>query len=338
MSQIDQAFIQAYTADDDYPSPTETPTLPIAAPHIQLYPAAQDARQPQVADVSGDDHATANHKSWLSQENENLKPHANIASMQRAMFEPATAQPAAAPASNRRPLSDFAVPTSDRSNVFEPAFEVDAFRWPVVTDKLLSRHGELFTPVVEQLLAASEAGRSMVGIAGAAPAVGCSTVYMCLARLLAGSGKSVALVDSNFAAANLAITLGLEFDSGWEDVLTGKIPLAECVVRSVEDRMALLPLSHRSELPASLLSSIQTSVIAGVLRYHYDVVLFDLGAAGRDPQLAVTQQIVEQCRMDASIIVANTASESTESDYEINALMAVLGTSCLGVIGNFAQV
>ncbi|NOY41840.1 MAG: P-loop NTPase [Planctomycetes bacterium] len=337
MSQIDQAFIQAY-ADEDYPSPTETPSLPIAAPHIQLYPATQDVPPPQVADVSGGGYATANRESWPSQENENPKPHTNIASMQRAMFEPTTAQPAAAPVGNRRPLSDFAAPTPARSNVFEPAFEVDAFRWPVVTDELLSTHGELFTPVVEQLLAASEAGQSMVGIAGATPGVGCSTVHMCLARLLAVSGKSVALVDSNFAAANLAITLGLEFDSGWEDVLTGKIPLAECVVRSVEDRMALLPLSRRSELPASLLSSIQTSVIAGVLRYHYDVVLFDLGAAGRDSQLAVAQQIVEQCRLDASIIVANTASESTESDYEINALMTVLGTSCLGVIGNFAQV
>jgi len=349
MSHIDQAFIQAYSTDENYPPVEETLSLPKAppayvegampAPHIQLYSTVQDA-PPVGAPHSGAEPIPAPHFrgqdfSELQAETQ-ADTHADIAKMQQAMFEPTAKLPPVAETTQRRPLSAFVEPETAPSNAFEPVFEVDAFRWPAVTDDLLLGHSDLLVPVVEQLLAASEAGRSLIGIAGASPGVGCSTVQMCLARLLVSAGKSVALVDSNFSSAHLAKDLGLEFDVGWQDVLSGKIPLAESVVRSIEDRMVLLPLSDGIESPVELLAGIQTSVVAGVLRYHYDVVLFDLGAAGREQQYQVAEQIVEQCRLDASIIVADTALESTETDQEIDTLMSVLGTSCLGVIGNFA--
>ncbi len=331
MSEIDQAFIRAYTDEDGYSAPVETLGPPTAQPttsHVQLYSSSQNT-QSFAAQAPTAEPMPAPH----FQGSASAVAQADTVAVQRAMEE----QAAVAPPSQRRPLSSFATPASAPSTVFEPVFEVDTFRWPAVTDELLDGHGELFTPVVQQLLAASEEGQSLVGIAGARPGVGCSTVHMCLARLLASAGKSVAIVDSNFAAAHLAKNLGLEFESGWEDVLTGKIPLAECVVRSNQDRMVLLPLGSSRETRVELLSSIQTSVIAGVLRYHYDLVLYDLGAAGDTSQLAFAQQIVEQCRLDASIIVADTDSDHLEADRHINALLNVLGTSCLGVIGNFTR-
>ena len=316
MSQIDQAFIQAYS-DENY-------TLPIA-----------DTVGPE---VTGAEPIPAPHFRTAGEN----RTRADVANMQQAMFTPAEEQTsevntAEAKSEQRRPLSAFAEPAPVRTNAFEPVFEVDAFRWPAVTEELLAGWGELLNPVVEQLLVGSEEGRSMVGIAGAQAGVGCSTVQLCLAKLLSATGRSVALVDSNFVAANLAKSLGLDFEAGWEDVLSGKIPLAECAVRSIEDRMVLLPLRSSGQPSVELLSSIQTSVIAGVLRYHYDLVLYDLGAAGREPQLGVAEQIVEHCRMDASIIVADSDNEGGESGQEIDGLMSVLGSTCLGVIGNFAS-
>ena len=174
----------------------------------------------------------------------------------------------------------------------------------------------------------------MIGIAGVRPGVGCSTVVMCLARLLADSGKSVALVDANFASSALAKSLGLEFETGWEDVLSGRVPLAESVVYSIDDRLALLPLSDSHDSPSELLTSIQTSVSAGVLRYHYDLVLFDLGAPGLGAQLAAVRSILEHCRIDASILVAGTSATDIQSGQQLDHVMSLFGSTCLGLIGN----
>jgi hypothetical protein len=89
-------------------------------------------------------------------------------------------------------------------------------------------------------------------------------------------------------------------------------------------------------LPSELLAGIQTSVSAGVLRYHYDVVLFDLGSPAEGPQLAAVQNILEHCRLDASILVADTSANDVESGQSIDHLMSLLGSSCLGLIGNVA--
>ncbi len=254
MNQIDQAFIQAYAPAEATGVPPGDAVLPMAAEPIP----APHFRMP--VDTTA---------------------YADTVAMQRELL---VVEGSEAPAGPRRPLSTFAAP--EQATAFQPVFEVDAFRWPESVCHLLESHESLLSPVVEQLVTASEAGRSMVGIAGLRPGVGCSTVLMCLARLLAETGKSVAMVDGNFASSALAKSLGIEFEIGWEDVLAGKVPLAESIVNSINDQIALLPLSGSPSLavsPSDLLAGIQTSVSAGVLRYHYDVVLFDLGSSSKYP-------------------------------------------------------
>jgi Mrp family chromosome partitioning ATPase len=237
------------------------------------------------------------------------------------------------PVRERRPLSTFSAPEQPATTVFHPVFEVDAFRWPRITDELLNAHHPLLIPVIEQLLEVSAAGRSLVGLAGTRSDVGCATLLMSLARLLTNAGKSVALVDANFGKATLGRSLGLDFEAGWEDVLTGELPLAECVVKSLQDNTVLLPLTHPTSSAHELLASIQTSVTAGVLRYHYDLVLFNLGAAAQPPQHEAAASIMQHCRLDAGIIVADTTATV---DDPMDTLLSLFGSACLGVVGNSA--
>lgn len=309
MSQIDQAFIQAYTNEAASGAPSSSAALPMAAEPVP----APHFRMAGQADA-----------------------YADTASLQRALLTNTVAAPTSEPVAERRPLSSFAPPGQTPTTSFEPVFEVDAFRWPKAAEQLLAKHHDLLVPVVEQLIAASEEGRSLVGIAGSRPGVGCTTVQMCLARMIAAAGKAVVMVDADFASGNLARTLGLEFDAGWEDALTGKAPLAECVVRSIDDRMAVLPLGDLTHSTGELLSSIQTSISAGVLRYHYDLTLFDLGAAGQAAQIAAAQSIFQQCRLDSSMIVADAMAGDDAETETIDQLLSVFGATCLGVIGNCA--
>ncbi len=345
MSQIDEAFIQAYAPSQppaNAPGVGEVPAIsqpPLAGlhvgPHIQLHAPTQQQPVPMQPP------APTPPVAWAPEPIPS--PHFSVASEDQTASVVAPAQTAEAvapvansltqPATQRRPLSTFSAPEQPVTTAFKPVFEVDGFRWPKITDELLSAHHHLLVPVAEQLLDVSEQGRSLIGIVGTRPNVGCSTVLMCLARLVASVGKSVALVDANFAKAALARNLGLEFETGWQDVLTGDLPLAECVVKSLEDRMALLPLARQTGSATELLASIQTSVTAGVLRYHYDVVLFNLGNAAEPPQDEAAFSIMQHCRLDASIIVADTERTGIEP---VDTLLSLFGQKCLGVIGNTA--
>lgn len=311
MSQIDQAFIQAYAPEEEAPPQAnaglQLAAEPIPAPHFRM---ASNPATP-VGTIA----------------------YADTAAMQRELLSAGGEVPSVERSSERRPLSTFAAPEQTTTS-FQPVFEVDAFRWPESVCGLLGSHESLLSPVVEQLATACEAGRSMIGIAGLRSGVGCSTVLMCLARLLAETGKSVTMVDGNFATCTLAKSLGIEFEIGWEDVLAGRVPLAESVVSSINDKISLLPLSGSQTTASDLLASIQTSVSAGVLRYHYDVVLFDLGSPGQEPQLTAVRNLLEHCRIDASILVADSSATDAESGQTIDRLMSLLGSSCLGLIGN----
>ena len=174
----------------------------------------------------------------------------------------------------------------------------------------------------------------MVAIAGCRSGVGTTSVLLCLSRLLAAAEKEIALVDSDFSRGALASQLGLQVETGWEDVLAGRVPLAEGVVHSLNDRISLLPLAGSHEPADQLLAGIQTSISAGVLRYHYDLVLFDLGSIDSAAQWTAAQRIIEQCRIDASIIVADSQHCQERPSDNIDPLMSLLGTTCLGVIGN----
>lgn len=337
MSQIDQAFIRAYEPTST--SPVSEGLLPqggVPSPHILAHPAVEQTQEASNS-LNSPEPIPAPHFQFAAAGSYQVETPIAGSPVESPSIQTAPAPVAQPISSQRQPLSSFSNPQKAQPESFDPVFEVDAFLWPDMVNELLDKHFQLLVPVAEQLIEAREAGRTMVGIAGTRSSVGCTTVQLCLARLLSQAGMKIALVDGNFQRAGLASSLGLEFDTGWEDVLRGQQPLAECVVKSLEDRMALLPLAAPVSKAGNLLSGIQTSVTAGVLRYHYDLVLFDLGAAGMGDQFEAAHQIMNNCRLDVSLIVADTEKVGAAANSSMDALMELLGPSCHGVIGNSAS-
>jgi Mrp family chromosome partitioning ATPase len=246
----------------------------------------------------------------------------------------APAQPTPREASSpRRPLSEFAMPTQTVEARFKPALEVDSFRWSATCRNLIERHYDRLRPVLQTLLDADDAGRSLIGIGAPAAGVGCTTVLACLAKLLADVGKSVAIVDGNFAAPGLAQQLGLSVEAGWEDVLSGAAPLAEGVVYSLGDRVALLPLVRGGAAAAERLDAIHASVTAGVLRYHYNMVLVDLGNVLDPAQGLNARRIARQCRLDGVVLTSGLAAASIPPQRLLQTAPE-LAALCMGVVEN----
>jgi Mrp family chromosome partitioning ATPase len=331
MSHIDQAFINAYA---DEPAVAQAPPRSASpsrfavasAPTLRVFGNQADSESrvdpPQAS-------ATAR-RPLVEPADQTLARSATFEDEQEELTLPSLV-------GERKPLSSFATPKEAPQSVFRPAFEVDEFRWPAITDELVGKAKHLLIPVVDAILNAAAEGRSLAGIAGTSHGVGASTVTMCLARLIAEAGHSIAIVDGHFAKPNLASSLGLEFETGWHSVLDRQIPLAECAVLSLSDRMTLIPLGMNALSSAERLASIQSSVIAGMLRYHHEVVLFDLGSANDSRQWAAAKDIVEHCRLDVGLIVTPTGARDMTNLHGMEQLTKMFGPLCLGVIGNHAQ-
>jgi Mrp family chromosome partitioning ATPase len=334
MSHIDQAFINAYTDEPAVaqasPRATSSPRFAVAsAPTLRVFGNTADTESRVDPPV-----ATATVRRPLVEPTHQVL--ASSATLPTSHIETEEELTLPSLVGERKPLSSFATPKEAPQNVFRPAFEVDEFRWPAITDELVGNAKHLLTPVVDALLTAAGEGRSVAGIAGTSRGIGASTVTMCLARLIAQAGHSIAIVDGHFAKPNLAAGLGLEFETGWHSVLDRQIPLAECAVLSLGDRMTLIPLGMNALASAERLTSIQSSVIAGMLRYHHEVVLFDLGSADNPRQLEVAKNIVEHCRLDVGLVVTPTGARDLANLYGMEQLATMFGPLCLGVIGNHA--
>lgn len=298
MSAIDQAFIRAYGADE--PTPEAFVSMPR---EYASTTAGRRSPAPHFRTVAAPDVAAAE-----------ASARAN------------------ASAGERRPLSAFAKSGSTVEARFKPALEVDRFQWSAACNDLVRRHGDRLQPALDALIAADDAGRSLIGIGAPAAGVGCTTVLACLARLLAEAGKSVAIVDGNFASPGLAPQLGLAVETGWEDVLAGNEPLAESVVYSIGDRIALLPLAAGGGAAAAKLDAIHASVTAGVLRYHYDMVLFDLGCVADRRQGPIARRIVTQCRLDGVVLTAGAAPAAALDPQRFMRSAPELAAMCMGVV------
>jgi Mrp family chromosome partitioning ATPase len=296
MSAIDRAFIRAYEIDEGPPS-----SIP-PAPESSARSAGQTMAPPAIAASAPP-----------------LRMH--------ALPAPGATAPL------RRPLSTFAPAAPAVEARFRPGLEVDEFRWSAVSHALVSSSQTRWQSAVNALLAADDAGCSLIGVGAAARGAGATTIAGCLARLLVAAGKSVALVDGDFATAGLARSLGLAADIGWEDVLAGRAPLADAVIHSLGDGLAVLPLVQGGVPAAEKLDGIHASITAGVLRYHYDVVLFDLGDVASNQQSPAARRLARRCRLDG-LLLATAGHAAPAWEERLAHAAPELSNMCLGVIQN----
>jgi len=335
MSAIDQAFIRAYEIDEAHPAsrprtkavaPQRTATIQRSTVVEKIAVQAVEAAvaQPQVkpvAVVHSRPMPPAAPPAFVP------SPQAVASPIERPQVEPPRTT------SQRRPLSTFAQPSQVVEGRFKPALEVDSFRWSAVSEQLIRRCSAQLQPAVATLLAADDAGRSLHGIGAQVAGTGCTTLVACLARLLVDAGKTVAIVDANFAKPGLASHLGLAAETGWEDVLSGRVSLAEAVVHSLGDRVSLLPLAIGGPAAASRLETIHASVTAGVLRYHYDIVLFDLGVVADPQQGPIARRVIQQCRLDGALVASGRGAAAAQPQQLLRSAPE-LATICLGVVEN----
>jgi Mrp family chromosome partitioning ATPase len=209
---------------------------------------------------------------------------------------------------------------------FRPAFQVEQFAWSAGATRLGRAAGIQLDRLADGLAGRLAEGRRVAALAGSRRGEGCTTLLLCAARRLAERGLKVIMVDADFDTPALGRRLGLLPQTGWEDVLTGGLPVGEAVIESHADGLAVLPLRGPLAADADALPAGQTFA---TLRKHYDLVLVDLG------QLDAVAQCVARQGIEAVVLVRNVRLTPPEEVARIGDRLAASGVWEAGVAENF---
>ena len=215
-------------------------------------------------------------------------------------------------------------------DVFRPAFQVEQFAWSSGATRLSRAAGIQLDRLADGLANGLPEGRRVVALAGSRRGEGCTTLLLCAARRLAERGMRVAMVDADFDNPALGRRLGLLPEAGWDDVLSGRLPLGEAVIESTHDHLAVLPLRapQNAESPRSP-NAPEPAAALTLLRQHYDLVLVDLGhfdaaAAAFHPRT-----------IDAVVLVQHVRTTSPQEIQETRGRLAQAGLAEIGIAENF---
>jgi Mrp family chromosome partitioning ATPase len=213
--------------------------------------------------------------------------------------------------------------------------QVDRLVWPAWWSQLQSSALAALDQFADSIEAIVTSGNKRIGLASCVQGEGITTILLAAGRHLADRGLRVVLVDANFSNPQVARTVGLLPQIGWEETLGGRLPLAEVVIDALEEHLTLLPLNASWSDSESSPDSTRIAESLGILTDHFDVVLMDLGplysdaTAKKEPDLAVAR-----CA-EAVILVQNVRSTAPNRFADLQTRLGSAGIVCAGVVQNF---
>lgn len=251
-------------------------------------------------------------------------------------------EPVVSPMETVREQTPDELPTRNRevqptipSPQFRPAYQVDQFAWSPTAGKLSLSAGLQLDRLADGLAAGLSEGRKVIGLGACSQGEGCTTLLLCAARRLAQHGLNVLMVDADFDHPCLARRLGLMPETGWEDVLAGRVPSSEAVIESIQDHLSVLPLrglSAEQDTPARLTVSPATSL--AILREHYELILVDLGELNK--AMPAGQPLEASAHwLDAVVLVHNVRSTPQAELMQTRDRLQVAGIVEAGIAENF---
>jgi Mrp family chromosome partitioning ATPase len=266
-----------------------------------------------------------------------IKAYTPASVMPQAMMQPAVSfvEPARDEVPDEPPARTREVQPPMPVDRFRPAYQVDQFAWSPTAGKLSLSAGLQLDRLADGLAAGLSEGRKVIGLGACSQGEGCTTLLLCAARRLAQHGLNVLMVDADVDHPCLARRLGLMPETGWEDVLAGRVPPAEAVIESIQDRLSILPLrglSAEQDTPARLTVSPATSL--AVLREHYELILVDLGELNNAMPAGQPLEAAAHW-LDAVVLVHNVRTTPQAELMQTRDRLQMAGIAEAGIAENF---
>ncbi|UUO08501.1 hypothetical protein M4951_09315 [Blastopirellula sp. J2-11] len=247
--------------------------------------------------------------------------------------------PPAEPPKTEKPLAKTIAPPSGKTNdrlewesmlaksstapsLFRPQWEAPRFAWPATIEMLLERGVEGFAEVRDRLTEVGAKGKKVIAVYSFASGEGCTTLTLCLAKLLADCGLKTAIVDASDSNPELATRLGVRVEHGWEAIAAGGPTVEDAAIHSVADDLTLAPSKAKGS-PEKLDQMLQS------MKGSYDMILVDVGQIHEVP--------TKLNQVDAAMIVRDLRISDDSQVAEVVRRLGSAGVSILGVTENFVS-
>ncbi|HBT95372.1 MAG TPA: capsular biosynthesis protein [Coriobacteriia bacterium] len=132
-----------------------------------------------------------------------------------------------------------------------------------------------------------------IAITSSVPNEGKSTIALNLAQAIAGSGKTVLLVDTDLRRRSLAMYLNLRAPSGLYAVLAKQVALNDAVMTTQAGNLFFLDAEAGIPNPVDILSSNRFKALVKTLREGFDYVVFDSPPLGPFVDAAIVGALVD---------------------------------------------
>ena len=177
-----------------------------------------------------------------------------------------------------------------------------------------------------------------VGIAGIGQGVGCTTITLTLAKHLcqqqsAAPDAELLVIDADIEQSVIANRLGLAPQACWHDTVSGRAPLEDTLIESIDDRMVFIPLA-RNKLTASHFNSRKITADLEMLAAQHRTTLVDLGALDQSENSGLFGVIGGQ--LDVLLLVRDARTTSDTQVKEVIDLAVQAGIEVSGIIENWS--
>jgi Mrp family chromosome partitioning ATPase len=213
---------------------------------------------------------------------------------------------------------------------WRPLLQVDRVVWRGIHERLQTTAAAAIDQIADRLLSLGASGSKTLGMASCASGEGVTTMVLAVARKLVSQGRRIVLVDANWSNPQLAQTLCLLPQFGWEDTLCGGLPLEEVAIESLADGLVVLPARKP---PARAIAQSQVATSLDVLAREFDAVLVDLGPLVHVENEGFSSHNVV-ARMDAVILVQNVCVTTPNRLAEVCRRLVASNLRLSGTIQN----
>ena len=213
-------------------------------------------------------------------------------------------------------------------------WEVDAFRWPEVSQELIGEESLAIDRLGNNALKLMTGVQNRLVVTGTNRGEGVTTIAVSLAQWAASLGHRVLLIDGDLERAGLTEMVGLDGAISWTQVANKQCKIGESLVLGKESGIYVMPLAkvnNRANFPSDLFNELGKAI--ETISDCFNLVIIDVG-----PSRQLTRETNRIDLLGDATMLIQDVSRTLPEDFEKNkSHLLGYGISKMLVAENFTR-